>query len=115
MWDPLPRPLSLKGEGWPPEPLLRRGRLRRAGLATLVAMAGFCLSAGAAAPRHVVKDPYFGDSLFYFYQQRYFTSLTDLMVSQHFARLTHHADEAELLRGGMYLSYGLHREAGEIF
>jgi hypothetical protein len=94
---------------------MHRGRLGLVVMAAVVAMSGLCLSAQAAAPRHVVKDPYFGDSLFYFYQQRYFTSLTDLMVSQHFARLTHHADEAELLRGGMYLSYGLHREAGEIF
>src|SRR5271169_2446314 len=75
-----------------------------------------CLPAMAAAPpRHVVKDPYFGDSLFYFFQQRYFTSVTDLMVSQHFERLRHHVDEAELLRGGLYLSYGLHREAADIF
>jgi hypothetical protein len=37
------------------------------------------------------------------------------MVSQHFGRVSHHADEAEILRGGLLLSYGLHREAGEIF
>ncbi|HUN93448.1 MAG TPA: tetratricopeptide repeat protein [Burkholderiaceae bacterium] len=87
--------------------------------AALVALAAGCLpAAGGAAeapPRHVVKDPYFGDSLFYFYEGRYFTSLTGLMVSQHFDRLSHHGDEAEILRGGLYLSYGLHREAGEIF
>jgi tetratricopeptide repeat protein len=64
---------------------------------------------------HVVRDPYYGDALFYFYQQRYFTSVTGLMVSQHFDRLSHHADEAEVLRGGLFLSYGMHREAGEIF
>ena len=38
-----------------------------------------------------------------------------LMVSQHFDRVARHADEAEVLRGGMLLSYGMHREAGEIF
>jgi hypothetical protein len=37
------------------------------------------------------------------------------MVSQHFDRVAKHKDEAEVLRGGMLLSYGLHREAGEIF
>ena len=37
------------------------------------------------------------------------------MVSQHFQRVAHHADEAEVLRGGMLLSYGMHREAGEVF
>jgi len=71
--------------------------------------------AAAKPPPHVVKDPYYGDSLFYFFQQHYFSSVTDLMVSQHFARVPHHVDEAELLRGGLYLSYGMHREAGEIF
>ncbi|AKJ29232.1 tetratricopeptide repeat protein [Caldimonas brevitalea] len=77
---------------------------------------------GAAAPAgaadtaaRVVKDPHYGDGLFYFFQDRYFTSLTTLMVSQHFERVPQHADEAEVLRGGMLLSYGLHREAGKIF
>jgi hypothetical protein len=86
--------------------------------AALALAAAVCLAApGAAAkpPPHVVKDPYYGDSLFYFFQRHYFSSVTDLMVSQHFARMPHHVDEAELLRGGLYLSYGMHREAGEIF
>jgi hypothetical protein len=62
-----------------------------------------------------VQDPHYGDSLFYFYQSRYFTALTNLMVSQHFGRMPVHADDAEILRGGLYLSYGLHQEAGEVF
>lgn len=75
------------------------------------------MSAAPAAdvPTHVLKDPHYGDTLFHFFQDRYFTSITTLMVSQHFNRVSQHADEAELLRGGMLLSYGLHREAGEIF
>jgi hypothetical protein len=62
-----------------------------------------------------VESPHYGDSLFYFFQARYFTSVTQLMVSQHFGRMAPHADEAEILRGGLFLSYGLHREAGEVF
>lgn len=62
-----------------------------------------------------VQDPHYGDSLFHFYQSRYFTSVTNLMVSQHFKRMPVHADEAEILRGGLFLSYGLHKEAGEVF
>jgi hypothetical protein len=69
----------------------------------------------ADGARHEVRDPYYGQSLFDFFQDRYFSALTDLMVSQHFGRLPHHTDEAEILRGGLYLSYGLHREAAEIF
>jgi len=64
---------------------------------------------------NVVRDPHYGDTLFHFYQSHYFTSITGLMVSQHFDRVSNHADEAEVLRGGLLLSYGLHREAGQIF
>jgi hypothetical protein len=94
-----------------------RGNLRLWGrrLAVPIACAACLPVAAAAPPRHVIKDPYYGDSLFYFFQQRYFTAVTGLMASQHFDRLKHHADEAELLRGGLYLSYGMHREAGDIF
>jgi hypothetical protein len=67
------------------------------------------------APAHEIRDPHYGDTLFYFFQDQYFTSVTNLMVSQHFNRVAHHADEAEVLRGGLLLSYGLHEEAGRIF
>jgi tetratricopeptide (TPR) repeat protein len=69
----------------------------------------------ADAPKHVIQDPHYGDTLFHFYQDRYFTAITGLMTSQHFNRVSQHADEAEVLRGGMLLSYGMHKEAGEIF
>ena len=73
-------------------------------------------SAGAARTEsREIKDPYYGEVLFYFYQQQYFSAITHLLTSQHFQRINHHRDEAELLLGGMYLSYGLHCEAGEIF
>ena len=85
---------------------------------TLACMAVFA-SGGAPAARadekHAVKDPHFGEVLFYFFQENYFSALTRLMTAQHFGRLPHHGDEAELLRGGMLLSYGLHQEAGRIF
>jgi tetratricopeptide (TPR) repeat protein len=86
-----------------------------------VGAAWVCLSLAAAAPAaeapkpHVIVDPHYGDTLFQFYQDRYFTAITGLMTSQHFNRVSQHADEAEVLRGGMLLSYGMHREAGEIF
>jgi hypothetical protein len=71
--------------------------------------------AGSAPPPLVVHNLHFGDVLFHFYQEDYFPSLTSLMVSQHFARMPYHEADAELLRGGLLLSYGLHREAGAIF
>ncbi len=87
--------------------------LRGLGLAAALAWAA---AAGAADKiEHTIKDPHYGDTLFHFYQEQYFSSVTSLMVSQHFNRVANHADEAEVLRGGLLLSYGMHREAGEIF
>ena len=62
-----------------------------------------------------VKAPHYGDALFHFFQENWFGSLTGLMVSQQFTRIAPHDDEAEVLRGGLLLSWGLHREAGEVF
>jgi len=62
-----------------------------------------------------VKEPHYGEVLFYFYQQKYFSALSHLMTAQHFERLGTHAGEGELLRGGMLLSYGQHVEAGRVF
>ncbi|HEX5687084.1 MAG TPA: tetratricopeptide repeat protein [Ideonella sp.] len=72
-------------------------------------------AAEPAKPDRSVKAPHYGDTLFYFFQDRPFPALTGLMVSQQFERLPRHEDEAEVLRGGLLLGYGLHREAGEIF
>ena len=91
-------------------------RLCAAALMVSAAWSGTAVAADVPPVQpHVVQDPHYGDSLFQFYQGRYFTSVTGLMVSQHFDRVSRHADEAEVLRGGLLLSYGLHREAGEIF
>lgn len=92
--------------------------LKRLGLAAALALAALA-SAGAQAQAkkvdRTVRDPHYGDTLFHFYQEHYFTAVTGLMVSQHFDRVSKHADEAEVLRGGLLLSYGMHKEAGEIF
>jgi hypothetical protein len=76
-------------------------------------------AAAVAAPAQVsvntVRAPHYGDTLFHFFQDKHFDAITGLMVSQHFNRVAPHDDEGEVLRGGMLLSYGLHREAGEIF
>ena len=60
----------------------------------------------------VVKDPHYGEVLFYFYQEDYFPAIVRLLAAQKQARVEQHVDEAELLRGGLYLSYGNHLEAG---
>ncbi len=68
-----------------------------------------------ALPPVKIRDLYYGDVLFYFYQDDYFQAITRLTAAQEQERLPHHADDAQLLLGGLYLSLGQHREAGEIF
>ncbi|MGB5624351.1 MAG: tetratricopeptide repeat protein, partial [Woeseiaceae bacterium] len=63
----------------------------------------------------VVKDPHYGEVLFYFYQEDYFPAIVRVLAAKERQQLDDHADEAELLLGGMYLSYGHHLEAAEIF
>lgn len=105
--------------------------LRKAGRRGLLlaAVAGaLALAAGPVAARgkpkeekpligtpQVVQDLHWGDVLFYFYQGDYMQALTRLGASQDLNRLTHHTVEAELLKGGLYLSLGEHDEAGRIF
>jgi tetratricopeptide (TPR) repeat protein len=63
----------------------------------------------------IVEEPQFGEVLFYFYQEDYFPAIVRLLAAQEQDQLEAHAKEAELLLGGMYLSYGHHLEAAEIF
>ena len=63
----------------------------------------------------VVKDPHYGEVLFYFYQEDYFPAIVRVLAAKERQPLVDHADEAELLLGGMYLSYGHHLAAAEIF
>ena len=63
----------------------------------------------------VVEDPQYGEVLFHFYQEDYFPAIVRLLAAQQQGRLDDHAEQAELLLGGMYLSYGHHLEAADIF
>jgi tetratricopeptide (TPR) repeat protein len=63
----------------------------------------------------VVQDLAYGEVLFEFFQEDYFSALTRLLAAQERGELAHHGAEAELMLGGLYLSYGQHRLAGEIF
>jgi len=109
-----------------------RRRLPHSRAAVLIAAALACALPGHAAtddaadvPRakgmstsieaQPVKALHYGDTLFHFFQDKHFSAITGLMTSQHFGRLSPHGDEAEVLRGGLLLSYGVHSEAGQIF
>jgi len=63
----------------------------------------------------VVRDLAYGEALFHFHEGDYFTAITRLETARQQNLLRHHQDDARLLLGGLYLSYGLHEEAGDIF
>jgi len=71
--------------------------------------------AAADAPPTSVRDLQFGEVLYYYFQQDYFNSIVQLQVAQQQKRLPNHATEAELMLGGLDLSYGLRDEANRIF
>ena len=50
-----------------------------------------------------------------FIRNDYFPAIVRLLAAQEQSQLSEHAEEAELLLGGMYLSYGHHLEAADIF
>jgi hypothetical protein len=63
----------------------------------------------------VVQDLYYGDVLFYFYQDDYLQALTRVDTALEQGRVPHHVIESRLVKGGLYLSMGEHVEAGNIF
>lgn len=100
------------------------GGMRRAGWTACAILASVwslplhgspAIDSAASLPPVDVKDLAYGDVLFHYFQDDYFGALTRLEVAKDQGRMPHHADDAELLEGGLYLSLGQHREAGEIF
>jgi hypothetical protein len=66
-------------------------------------------------PATRVLDLHYGDVLFYVYTDDDFEAITRLNAYEHWHLLPHHEPEAQLLLGGLYLSLGLHNEAGARF
>ncbi len=82
------------------------------------ALMGLCLCVslnGAVAGPETVQTLRYGTTLFQFFQQDYYSALTELMAAQELQQLGPHEQRAELLRGGMSLSYGMDRSARSIF
>ena len=61
-----------------------------------------------------VKDPNIKDALFDSYRGRHFSSITRLQMAQKLGRVLNQ-EQAGLVLGGMYLSYGFHDQAARIF
>ncbi|MBS0420519.1 MAG: tetratricopeptide repeat protein [Proteobacteria bacterium] len=92
-------------------------------LASVALAVTMAASGPAAARRHDpeklpvtrIRDLHYGDVLFYLYQDEDFEAITRLTAYQHWNLIPHHEEEGQLLLGGLYLSLGMHNEAGERF
>ena len=77
------------------------------------------LSSAPAAGQRLLpssaQDLQYGEALFHYYQQDWFNSIIRLQVAKTQQALPSTASEAELLLGGLNLSYGLRDEATRIF
>ena len=62
-----------------------------------------------------INDLRYGEALYHFYQEQYFTSITNLMVAKDRKPIINQDVDPELLLGGLYLYYGLHQNANTIF
>ena len=82
-------------------------------LGIALATTGNCFAV-SVKPQQVL-DLHYGEVLFHFYQEDYFTAISHLMVAQQQNLLQHHRDESELLLGGLQLSYGMPDQAEQRF
>jgi tetratricopeptide (TPR) repeat protein len=90
-------------------------------LLTLAAACALVLAGGGAGAREtvhgsiVVQDLAYGEVLFKYFQEDYFSALTRLLAAEERGELAHHDADEQLMAGALYLSYGQHQLAGQIF
>jgi tetratricopeptide (TPR) repeat protein len=66
-------------------------------------------------PGRTVQDLAYGEVLFEYFQDDHLAALTRLLAGLERNELPHHARDADLMLGALYLSFGQHRVAGEVF
>lgn len=87
------------------------------GLLLCIAIA-FSSRAEPTRPEMEATDIYdlrYGETIFYFFQQKYFSAITELMVADVRDPIKIQGEDPKLLLGGLYLAYGMHNEASRIF
>ena len=87
----------------------------KSALLTGLALLSINATAASGPEPKPVLDPHYGQVLFDFYKADYLDAIVELLAAQSRNRLPNHEEDAELLLGGMYLSYGLHHDAARIF
>jgi len=86
-------------------------------LATLLAGSVTAARASNTESWGIVHDPDFGEILYQFFQGQYFSSIVHTLAALNRGRIESHHDEdnALLLLGGLYMSYGMPNEASALF
>jgi tetratricopeptide (TPR) repeat protein len=69
----------------------------------------------ASDMEHTVDELPYGLALYDFFQDKHFSAITDILVARKNQTLVDRNKTAELLLGGLYLSYGLRDKADDIF
>ena len=64
---------------------------------------------------HPVEDPAYGEILYDYYQKRYFAAMTHILVGLEKGALPAQSRRAEVLLGSLYATYGMPREAEDLF
>ncbi|MBY6191062.1 hypothetical protein KUV22_11575 [Microbulbifer agarilyticus] len=104
--------------------MLKKASLALA-LTGIIAGAGTCVAQGEPAPQNAAEsgkqkfqqaqDMRYGAALYHYFQGNTFDALSTLMVSDLRGGISHHADNADLIRGGISLAFGLERQAATLF
>ena len=69
----------------------------------------------ADEPLTTVADLRYGAALYEYYQGNFFQALSELMVAKERGGIQGHKDNPDLIEGGISLSFGMQRKAGDIF
>ncbi|WGL15605.1 hypothetical protein PVT68_12585 [Microbulbifer bruguierae] len=83
-----------------------------------IAFTPLCSGATAGAGNEKfqqAQDMRYGAALYHYFQGNTFDALSTLMVSDLRGGIAHHADNADLIRGGISLAFGLERQAADLF
>jgi len=87
-------------------------------MALLIALslaASVTFAASKPNEKKVVQDLDYGVALYYFYQGKFFEAARSVLVADELGRMTKQKEDGTVLLGGIYLQYGLHQDAENLF